>query len=59
MKICTCEKCRYTFQFPLVPLNCPDCGKENVRIATEKETKDYWKSQEILSEEIKLGLIPV
>ena len=28
MKICTCEHCRYTFRYPLIPLMCPDCGKK-------------------------------
>lgn len=58
MKICTCEKCRYIFPFPLVPLSCPDCGSENVRLATEIEIMDYRKLQEILNEEIRNGLIP-
>lgn len=58
MTICTCEKCRYTFQFPLLPLRCPDCGKEMVRLSTDKEIKEYWRMQEILKEEISLGVIP-
>ena len=60
MKICTCENCRFTFRYPLLPLACPDCGKKDtVRPATEKEITDYWYMQEIIKEEIRLGLYPV
>ena len=60
MKICTCENCRFTFRYPLLPLACPDCGKKDaVRAATEKEIVDYWYMQEIIKEEIRLGLYPV
>ena len=47
MKICTCENCRFTFRYPLLPLACPDCGKDAVRLATEKEVADYWRMQEM------------
>ena len=60
MKICTCENCRFTFRYPILPLACPDCGKkDSVRLATEKEHADYYKMQEIIKEEIRLGLYPV
>ena len=60
MKICTCENCRFTFSYPILPLACPDCGKkDSVRLATEKEQADYYKMQEIIKEEIRLGLYPV
>ena len=60
MKICTCANCRFTFRYPLLPLACPDCGKKDaVRAATEKEIADYWYMQEIIKEEIRLGLYPV
>ena len=59
MKICTCENCHFTFRYPLLPLACPDCGKDAVRLATEKEVADYWRMQEIIKEEIRLGLYPV
>ena len=60
MKICTCENCRFTFRYPLLPLACPDCGKKDaVRPATEKELEDYYKMQEIIKEESRLGLYPV
>ena len=59
MKICTCESCRYTFRYPLVPPTCPDCGQKTVRKATEHEIEDYHRMQRILAEEIRLGLYPV
>jgi Zn finger protein HypA/HybF involved in hydrogenase expression len=59
MKICTCENCRFTFRYPVLPLACPDCGQDAVRLATENELSDYYKMQEIIKEEIRLGLYPV
>ena len=56
MKLYTCDQCRYTFLYPLKAQACPDCGREAVRPATEKETDDYNCMQEILQEEIRLGL---
>jgi Zn finger protein HypA/HybF involved in hydrogenase expression len=58
MKVCTCENCRFTFRYPILPLACPDCGHDAVRLATEKELSDYYKMQEIIKEEIRLGLYP-
>ena len=57
MKICTCDSCHYIFMYPLLPLSCPDCGKEAVRLASAGEVKEYWKNQEIIEEEIRMGLI--
>ena len=57
MKICTCDSCHYIFMYPLLPLSCPDCGKDAVRPATVEEIKEYWKNQEIIEEEIRMGLI--
>ena len=56
MKICTCEKCHYTFRYPLLPPACPDCGAKAVRPATEQEKKEYHRNQKILREEINAGL---
>ena len=56
MKICTCENCRYTFRYPLLPASCPDCGKEPVRIATCSEAMDFCRLEAIVSEEIRAGL---
>ena len=56
MNLYTCDHCKYTFRYPLKTLVCPDCGKEAVRPATEKETADYYAMQRILQEEIRLGL---
>lgn len=59
MRICTCDKCRYTFLHPLLPQRCPDCGSQAVRPATEKEKKEYHRNQKILREEIRTGLYAV
>ena len=56
MKIYTCDCCRYTFRYPVLPLSCPDCGKHAVRIANNHEVNNYWRDQKILAEEIKAGL---
>lgn len=56
MKICTCEKCRYTFRYPLLPPACPDCGSHSVRQATEQEKKEFHRNQKILAQEIRMGL---
>ena len=56
MKLCTCEKCRYTFLYPLLPLSCPDCGSHSVRIANDQEKKEYHRNQKILAQEIRMGL---
>ena len=37
----TCEACRYTFVSYKDLIQCPDCGKPQVRKATEKEIADY------------------
>ena len=59
MKICKCESCKYVFRYPLLPSSCPDCGKQSVRIATEKERYDFHRNQKVLAEEIRLGLYAV
>ena len=56
MKICTCEACRYTFRYPIIPLRCPDCGKEAVREAAAKEIRQFHIEQEILRKEVQLGI---
>ena len=56
MKICTCEACRYTFRYPLIPPRCPDCGHGKVREANRNEIKEYHRLQKILAEEIRLGI---
>ena len=56
MKICTCDICRYTFLYPLLPPSCPDCGSHTVRPATEQEKKEFRRNQRILREEINAGL---
>ena len=56
MKICTCEHCRYTFRYPLIPLMCPDCGKKKVRPASKKEILRFRIEQQIIADEIRAGL---
>lgn len=56
MKICTCEHCRYTFRYPLLPVRCPDCGNKKVRPASEKEVQRYRVEQKIIADEIRTGL---
>ena len=43
--IYTCNSCRFTFRRSGEVENCPDCGKPNVREATEKEKAEYRKNQ--------------
>ena len=58
MKIYTCDHCRYIFPARLLPAGCPDCGKDQVRSADEKEIREYRHFREIIREEIRLGVIP-
>lgn len=37
----TCMACQYTFESPQEPDQCPDCGKTEVRPATELEVEEY------------------
>lgn len=37
----TCMACQYTFESPEMPDQCPDCGKTEVRPATELEQAEY------------------
>ena len=56
MVLCTCEKCRYTFLYPIIPIACPDCGAESVRKATAPEIQEFIRLQKILQEEIRAGI---
>ena len=56
MRICKCDNCRYTFRYPLIPSNCPDCGSSAVRTANEKEVEIFEQDQKTLQEEIRMGL---
>lgn len=56
MKTCTCESCHYTFRYPLIPITCPDCGRDAVRLANRKEIKAYRIEQILLAEEIRAGI---
>ena len=52
-KIYHCDACRNTFESNQCSIKCPDCGKDAVRDATEKEIQEYWKIQD----EIKKGIL--
>lgn len=41
MSYLTCEACRYTFVSDKDLIQCPDCGKSQVRKATGKEIEEY------------------
>ena len=53
MKIFTCDNCRYIFENEEDVTQCPDCGKFQVRPATqseaeefiERKTKDVWAEE--------------
>lgn len=40
-RIYTCNACQYTFADTGNPEQCPDCGKTDIRPATEGEIKEY------------------
>lgn len=58
MNICFCVECRFIFPFSHLPGACPDCGAKKVRYASYKERHEYKQFQEIIREEIRLGVIP-
>ena len=37
----TCDACRYTFESDKLPDRCPDCGKLQVRRASESVIYEY------------------
>ena len=41
MKIYMCAACRFLFERVGAVTQCPDCGKERVRIATPDEQTEY------------------
>ncbi len=56
MKYCTCESCRFTFRYPILPPACIDCGEGPVRNATDEEIEDYHRKQKILQAKIMSSL---
>jgi rubrerythrin len=40
-----CERCRFVFERTGVAEACPDCGKPNIREASEEECAEYLKSR--------------
>ena len=51
--IYTCDACLYTFTEQDGCAQCPDCGKKNVRQATEKEELEYYRNRAEFVTEIK------
>lgn len=45
MEIFTCDTCHYTFAGQSDCDQCPDCGKKQIRIATEQEQQEYLEHQ--------------
>ncbi|GEM_PF-6728033 len=56
-KLYFCKECRYIFPSPAIPGRCPDCGAKHVRKASAREMEEYRWFQEIIREEIRLGVI--
>lgn len=46
MNYFTCNICRYTFCTEEECERCPDCGKNDLRLATEEEIAQYQKFRE-------------
>lgn len=46
MKYFTCKKCRYTFCTDVECERCPDCGKKDIRPATDGVIQEYLKFRE-------------
>jgi uncharacterized Zn finger protein (UPF0148 family) len=44
--IYTCNHCRFTFRRTGAVEYCPDCGKQAVREASDKEKSEYKKNQD-------------
>lgn len=47
----TCTSCCYTFKSGLKPERCPDCGKLQVRAATQDEVEAYIRVRKEISQE--------
>lgn len=53
MKYYTCNKCKYTFCADKECERCADCGKKDIRPATEDEINQYLKFREEFKDEKK------
>lgn len=53
MKYFTCNKCRYTFCAEDECARCADCGKKDIRPATEDEIEEYQKFREEFKDDKK------
>ena len=45
-----CQKCQFLFSRIEPPTKCPDCGKEHILKANEKEQQEYEKFKEEFDE---------
>ena len=43
--IYTCEKCKFLFEAEIEVTQCPDCGKFEVRPASQQEINEYARYQ--------------
>ena len=41
MPVYHCKNCHFTFKQEGEAENCPDCGKPEVRLATEEEVEEF------------------
>lgn len=53
MKYYTCNKCRYTLCSEEECERCADCGKKDIRPATEEEINQYLKFREEFKDDKK------
>lgn len=51
MEYYTCKACKFQFVRYGEITQCPDCGKEAIRLSTEDEIADFIKTQEELKRE--------
>lgn len=40
-QIYTCKSCKFTFEYKGKCDRCPDCGKDTVMLANDKEREEY------------------
>lgn len=52
----TCDTCRYTFVSDKEVERCPDCGKLQVRAATQDEVEAYIRVRKEIAQEEEIKL---
>ncbi len=52
IKYYICDACKFQFTRRTESDRCPDCGKENIREATENEIAEFIRIQEEIQNEI-------